>query len=77
VDIPGCLYSPGTFTALSYLLGVDAGKLECGIVVNNGLKTRGCLGADIYYRISPREPLGHFGMKSEMLSGLGVVQPQE
>ncbi len=54
------------------------GELERGVVVINGLKTRGRrLGADIYSQVSQHIPLDLVGMKSDLMGGLGEVQPPD
>lgn len=50
------------------------GELERGLVVVNGLKSRGRrLGADIFERVRQRVPLDLVGMESEDLGGLGEI----
>ncbi len=54
------------------------GELNCGIVVINGLQDRGRrLGVDIFNEARKEIPLDLVGMKSEVLGGLGEVQPPE
>lgn len=50
------------------------GEIEKGIVVTNGLRTRGRrLGADVFQAISKTIPLDLVGMDAESLGGLGEV----
>lgn len=50
------------------------GELECGLVVVNGLHTRGRrLGADIFEQVRTQVPLALVGMGSQELGGLGEI----
>lgn len=50
------------------------GKLDRGIVVANGLRTRGRrLGADIFQQVQQSIPLDLVGMDAESLAGLGEI----
>ncbi len=54
------------------------GEMERGIVVVNGLKSRGRrLGADIFAQARQLVPLDLVGMKSEEMGGLGEIQPPD
>jgi hypothetical protein len=59
--------------------GVRAtGELDRGLVVVNGMATRGRrLGADVFEHVRRRVPLDLVGMGSEALRGLGEVPPAE
>lgn len=51
-----------------------SGELDKGIVVANGLRTRGRrLGADVFQRVQQTIPLDLVGMDAESLGGLGEV----
>ncbi|MDQ4077194.1 MAG: glycosyltransferase family 1 protein, partial [Chloroflexota bacterium] len=51
------------------------GEIPRGVVVVNGLRTRGRrLGADVFTRVREEIPLDLVGMKSEELGGLGEVR---
>jgi hypothetical protein len=55
-----------------------SGELERGIVVVNGLKTRGRrLGVDVFERVRQSVPLDLVGMQSQDLGGLGEVPHAE
>ncbi len=50
------------------------GELDRGIVVVNGLPTRGRrLGSDVFQQVNERVPLDLVGMQSEKMGGLGEV----
>ncbi len=54
------------------------GELERGLVVVNGLSTRGRrLGADVFEEVRRSVPLDLVGMRSESAGGLGEVPPTE
>jgi Glycosyl transferases group 1 len=55
--------------------GIDYnGELPCGLVVANGLRTRGRrLGADIFQTVRQAVPLDLVGMDAKSLGGLGEV----
>ena len=54
------------------------GELERGIVVINELKRRGRrLGADVYSQVRQHIPLDLVGMKSDLMDGLGEVNPPD
>lgn len=54
------------------------GTLDRGIVIVNGLKSRGRrLGADIFEQVRTQVPLDLVGMKSELLDGLGEISHQD
>jgi hypothetical protein len=54
------------------------GELERGVVVINGLPTRGRrLGLDVFQRAAERVPLDLIGMESEAIGGLGAVVPRD
>ncbi|HEV2759523.1 MAG TPA: glycosyltransferase [Acidimicrobiales bacterium] len=54
------------------------GELERGLVVVNGLSTRGRrLGADVFDEVRRSVPLDLVGMQSEAAGGLGEVPPTE
>lgn len=51
-----------------------SGELDRGIVVVNGLSSRGRLaGGDVFERVNREVPLDLIGMQSELLGGLGEV----
>ncbi len=51
-----------------------SGELERGLVIINGLRSRGRrLGVDIFERVRAEVPLDLVGMESEMMGGLGEV----
>jgi glycosyltransferase involved in cell wall biosynthesis len=54
------------------------GELDRGIVIVNGLKSRGRrLGADVFEQVREQVPLDLVGMQSEQLDGLGEVSHQD
>ncbi len=55
-----------------------SGELDRGIVVVNGLKSRGRrLGVDIFEQVRAQVPLDLVGMQSESLDGLGEIAHQD
>lgn len=67
---PTCVIEHGVdMPAVSY-----SGTLPKGIVVANGLESRGRrLGADVFKQVRQTVPLDLVGMKSEVLGGLGEI----
>lgn len=54
------------------------GEIERGLVVVNGLSSRGRrLGADVFERVRQEVPLDLLGMSSERLGGLGEVRHEQ
>lgn len=50
------------------------GELECGLVVVNGLRSRGRrLGVDVFKQVRSQIPLDLVGMEAEHLGGLGEI----